>query len=186
MSKRLTAAEATDRKLALFRLASQLVANDVELRTAADGVIASKNTLRFNCLNMEYRTLTEVAADPTLDRLNVVKDTEDPNWFISVGELRALVQPQHDQVVAGAYAPPDPYAKDLAALRSAEATPESTFEEEWKKRRLAGFEAEARQRDAHVAAHPLPRMRASELADYEPPDPYAAGIKALQAKESRR
>jgi hypothetical protein len=137
-------------------------------------------------MKLEFETLAEIVADPTLDDNDLVKDVTDPGWYVTVGELRDIIQPQNDQIVAGAYLPPDPYAKDLAALRAAEATPESTFEEEWKKRRLSEFEAEARQRDAHIATHPSPpRLTTAELKTYAPPDPWKADLEKLRERDAR-
>jgi hypothetical protein len=45
---------------------------------------------------------------------------------------------------AGEFAPPNPYAREIAAIRAAEATSESRFEEQYKARRLREFEAEWR------------------------------------------
>lgn len=84
------------------------------------------------------------------------------------------------------YAPPDPYA-GISALRAATATPEQTFEERWKADRLRALTAEHTRLEALIAASP--RMTAAGEADrakYTPPDPYAAGIKALREKEARR
>jgi hypothetical protein len=89
-----------------------------------------------------------------------------------------------------AYAPPDPYAKDIAAMRAAEATPESTFEEKWKADRLRDLAGEDDRLATLRAARGIPEPRlavlsAADLAAYATPDPYAAGIKALQAKEAK-
>jgi hypothetical protein len=84
------------------------------------------------------------------------------------------------------YAPPDPFTRELAVLKAASATPLSTFEDEYKASRREALATESHQRDDHFAAHPSPRLTLAELADYAAPDPYAAGIKALQLKENHR
>jgi hypothetical protein len=76
---------------------------------------------------------------------------------------------------------------DVASkLRAATATSLSRFADEWKAERLRDLEREAAEVAAEVAA--VPRMTAAEQADlasYRPPDPYAAGIKALREKKTR-
>ncbi len=78
--------------------------------------------------------------------------------------------------------PPDPYAAGISALRAAESTPESRFAERYANMRRREFQLEA-------ATDFMPlRLTAAEEADlaaYEPPDAYAAGIKALHAKQAR-
>jgi hypothetical protein len=77
-------------------------------------------------------------------------------------------------------AAPDPYAPGLAKLRSATSTPESRFEEQWKAERFAEVERFAEL----VGEHRFPRLSDDELKAYAPPDPYAAGLRAI--KEARR
>jgi hypothetical protein len=84
--------------------------------------------------------------------------------------------------LAAAAKAPDPYAAPLAAMRAAAATPLRKFEDDFKAARLAGLEAT---RTALAADEPEARVGAVELAAYAPPDPYAAGLKALRAKETR-
>ena len=83
------------------------------------------------------------------------------------------------------YALPDPYAAGIAQLKAASATPLSTFEDEYKASRLAALAASSRRLENHFAATPSPRLTAADLADYRALNSYAAGIKALQAKEAK-
>jgi hypothetical protein len=85
------------------------------------------------------------------------------------------------------YTAPDPYAAPIATLRAAERrTAEERFAEQYKAERTRELDAERAEIDAHIAATPAPRLTTAELAAYVAPDPYAAGIKALQLKEARR
>jgi hypothetical protein len=83
------------------------------------------------------------------------------------------------------YTPPDSYAADLAKLRAASATPDTLFAERYAADRLRALDLEHKEIDAHIAAAPQPRLSAAEDAEFAPPDPYAAGIKALQLREAR-
>jgi len=79
---------------------------------------------------------------------------------------------------------PDPYAKDIAALRAASEhrTPEQTFEAEYKVTRFAALAAEHERLDAHLAAHPSPpRLTTAEVKSYAPPDPYKADLDKLRS-----
>jgi hypothetical protein len=82
------------------------------------------------------------------------------------------------------FTPPDAFAADIIKRREAEPTPESRFAEQYKAARLRELDAEHAEIDASIAAAPQPRLTAAELAEWDPPDPYAAGIKALQLKEA--
>lgn len=78
------------------------------------------------------------------------------------------------------------YAAGIAQLRAAEATPASRFADAYKAVRLRELDIEYAEQDAFRAAQPAPRvLSTAELKNFEPPDPYAAGIKALQLKEIR-
>lgn len=80
------------------------------------------------------------------------------------------------------YEAPNSYDREISAMRAASATPEQDFEKQWKAERTLEIE----QTHAALDAEELqPRMTAAELAEYAPPDPYAAGIKALQQRETR-
>jgi hypothetical protein len=82
--------------------------------------------------------------------------------------------------------PMDAYGPALKALREATATPESRLEDQWKTDRLRELDIEYKHVATIRAAQPQrPRLTAAELAKYTPPDPFAEGIKALQAKENR-
>jgi hypothetical protein len=84
------------------------------------------------------------------------------------------------------FTPLDPYAASLATLKAAAATPLSTFEDEYKASRLRELAVTRAALDAHFAAATGLRLTAAELAEIpDPPDPYAAGIKALQLKAAR-
>lgn len=102
-------------------------------------------------------------------------------------ELRTAV-PQNTVTAAEDYTPRDPYEPYLSTLRAAAPTPESKANDDYKIARTLELAAEATELDAHIAATPQARMTAAELAEYEPVDSYAEGIKALQAqalKEAR-
>lgn len=82
------------------------------------------------------------------------------------------------------YTPPDPYAKQLRA--AAERTDADSWEDRWKEQRtreLEQFHFDLLMEDA-VERERAPRLTTAELAPYEPPNPYDAGIKAAQAKEA--
>ena len=61
-----------------------------------------------------------------------------------------MTAPQDDSTTGASsiadYAPPDPYAKGLAALRAATETPAARFEREWKTNRLREFQEEWEER----------------------------------------
>ena len=87
------------------------------------------------------------------------------------------------------YSPKDPFAADIAAMRAAEATPESRFEDAYKAARLRELAAEdaevAQLRAAHearIAATSSSRFTAAELQEFAPPNPYEADLKALRDK----
>ena len=77
---------------------------------------------------------------------------------------------------------PDPYARHLQAMRTANATQSTTFESKWKADRLADMEATRRALDAE---EPAPRLIAAELAPYRAPNAFEAGLQALREKEAR-
>jgi hypothetical protein len=79
-------------------------------------------------------------------------------------------------------AAPNPYEQGLKTLRAATATDASRFEDEWKASRLRELEATRTALDAET---PEPRLTTAELAEWTPPNAYAAGIKALQMKEHK-
>lgn len=197
---------------------------------------------------LEYSTLADIAADPSLDDLDLVKCDDNPDWQMTVRELRAAQEASLDQRTSferelgrrvggpvrvlttnanlgtGTYTidgttpkpftftgttiltptfvgtvnaggplkgqvgeptpSPDPYAKDLAALRAASATPLSTFEAEWKAERTREFERTR----ATLDAEPLePRLTAAERAEVpDPPNPWKEGIALLRERDARR
>jgi hypothetical protein len=82
------------------------------------------------------------------------------------------------------FTPVDPYAEGLKRLRAATLTPAQEFAERYAAEGLAALAAEydevAALRAAHEARQTTPKPRvlsAAELAAYEPPDPYAEGLK---------
>jgi hypothetical protein len=79
--------------------------------------------------------------------------------------------------------PPDPYAEGLKRLRATAETLAPTFEDAWKAARRDALAAEYANHAARAEPTRLPRLTAAQLAQYAPPDIYAAGIKALQSKE---
>ena len=79
------------------------------------------------------------------------------------------------------YEPPDPYAPHLAEIRAASSTPMSKFEDQYKAQREAEFAQERAERERYAAERPAVRtLSAADLKQYEPPDPYAAELKALK------
>jgi hypothetical protein len=98
-------------------------------------------------------------------------------------------EPSLPQNAVTTAAAPRPYDAPLKARVAANVTPEREFENTYKARRLAEFAAEYARTDAHREANPSPRLTAAEAAEfherYRAPDPYAAGLKALRAKEKR-
>ena len=85
------------------------------------------------------------------------------------------------------YSPKDPFAADIAAMRAAEATPESRFEDAYKAARLCELADEDAQvaqlraaHEARLAATSPPRFTAAELEKFDPPDPYAEDIRKLR------
>src|SRR5262249_51790404 len=80
-------------------------------------------------------------------------------------------------------AAPDGYAPALAAMRAAAAS-EPTFEDEWKRKRQAEFDAE----HARIAAAaPEPRvLSADDRAKYRAPEPYSIALaKRLAAEKTK-
>jgi hypothetical protein len=130
-------------------------------------------------MSREYRTLSDFAADPTLDDDVVVKDEARPDWSITVGELRAAHAASSADEQPASYAAPDSFAPHLAALKAASATPASDFETTYKAQRMAEFAAEDAQIAAMRAARgmPEPTLRVltnEELSEFAPPNPYLA------------
>jgi hypothetical protein len=118
------------------------------------------------------RTLLDIVNDPDVHPFYKDLIAKDPELS---AELRRELR---------AYAPPDPYAKDLAALKAASAaTDAETFEDAWKKRRMLELNAEYRRFRGHIDANPTPR--AAEGKSYAPPDPYEADIKRLRERDAR-
>ena len=92
------------------------------------------------------------------------------------GDLRAC----HDGGDLDTYRAPDPY--QLAGLRAASATPESTFEVGWKAERLRELDAERTRRDAGAAAYPRLRLTAAELSPYAAPDGYRIALDKMRSE----
>jgi hypothetical protein len=205
-------------------------------------------------MKLEFQTLTDIAADTTLDDGDLVKDVDDPNFCITVGALRcaqaidaeqrrawereigrrigaaATIIAVNDNLGTGTFKTlgphglptskpftfsgsviltpafagtvnaggplkgevgkvtpaPDPYQKELAALRAASATPETTFEDSLKADRMRDLAAEHRRLDAHVDAHRAETLRtAAGRQSYPPPNPYEGGIKQLRERDAR-
>ena len=101
-------------------------------------------------------------------------------------EVRNLQHPMEHHNVKDDYTPaPDPYAADLAKLRSATSTPLRDFEDRYRQERLAALDAEHRAMDAYIAAHPRPRLTTAELAEFKATDPYAVSLTTLRASTDR-
>jgi hypothetical protein len=138
------------------------------------------------CASCTAKRRAAVAEQPELDDDAYVQFVGDKTRY-SVCELRAAeavsVDQAHEDIVP---LPPDPWGPGLAAMRAASATPPPTFEDKWKADRLAALAIEHAKIDAHIAVHPSPpRLTTAELKTYAPPNPYEAGIKALQAKKAK-
>jgi hypothetical protein len=108
----------------------------------------------------------------------------------SRGSLRVGIHHhQEDDKMEHDYAPVDGYASALKARAASETqTPAehlAAFEEQWKAARLRDLDAEHAETDAHLAPTSTPRLPTAELAEFKPPNPYEAGIKALREKERR-
>jgi hypothetical protein len=89
-------------------------------------------------------------------------------------------QPAPETDTETTYAPPDPYAPGIAALRTAAPAPEDdTVATRYRAERLAALKATT---IALEAEPPAPPLTAADRATYAAPDPYAAGIKALRDK----
>ena len=87
---------------------------------------------------------------------------------------------RHDGGDLDTYRAPDPY--DLAGLRVASATPESTFEDGWKAERLRELDAERARRDGGPATNPRPRLTVAELSMYAPPDSYRIALDKMRSE----
>jgi hypothetical protein len=95
--------------------------------------------------------------------------------------LKNVCSKELEDTLTKSYRPVDPYLAGLTAMRAAEATALSTFEDGLKRSRLADLKAEYERHDAAIAARPrAPRLTAAELAKYASPDPYAEGIRKLR------
>ena len=81
---------------------------------------------------------------------------------------------RQEDTVKNDYTPPDSYAPSLAKLRAANATPESTFAEQYKADRLRELDAEYARVELRAAQQPRPCLTAAELATFSPPNPYAS------------
>ena len=149
--------------------------------------------------------LAEICATKRFADDVVVRTPDDKNWSTTVGKLRSLsadvlasasnaatwsearailnVGTIAQLRAAGDFPAPDIYAADLAKLKTASATSES-FEEAWKRDRLAALDAEYRRLDAHIDAHPTPRTAEGGESHPPPPNPHEAGIKALRERST--
>jgi hypothetical protein len=79
----------------------------------------------------------------------------------------------------------DACTEHLKQIRSAAATPESRFEERFKDMRAREFARQRTAIEASIAAAPLPRFTAAELAECAAPDPWGEEIRAMQARDAR-
>jgi hypothetical protein len=109
----------------------------------------------------------------------------------SLTTLRAAADAVHTtDYTAPDYDPPNGYTAPLAEIRAAEETSSgqrsatSTFADRYRREGLRDLQET---RDALDADPPQPfgRLTDAELGD-DPPDPYAAGIRALQEQERRQ
>jgi hypothetical protein len=103
-----------------------------------------------------------------------------PSQCPKCDEHFAALQGQDDDIPHA----PDPYESGLKKLRTAHATAESTFAADYRQRGLRDLQAMRDKLDAEQPER-APRLTAAELSQYAPPDPYAAGLKALREREKR-
>jgi hypothetical protein len=95
----------------------------------------------------------------------------DPSLAKGIDDLVSDMEERH----MNSYAPPDPFAASLAALRAAATAAPESFEDRWKAERLRQLAAEQAALDEFVAT--APRMTAAmeaDLARFAPPNPYAS------------
>jgi hypothetical protein len=96
------------------------------------------------------------------------------------GELRTSEENNVNNDIPTA---PNPYEGGLKKLRTAHATSESTFAADYRQRGLRDLQAMRARLDVEQCK--LQHLTAEELSAFTPPNPYAAGIKALQEKKKR-
>jgi len=97
-------------------------------------------------------------------------------------ELRTAELRTAENNDAKSYAPPDPYAYELKTLRTAATSRLSVYESKFRALRLAALQETRAALDSETPESP---MSAAELSKFPPPNPYAAGIKALRDKKTR-
>lgn len=94
----------------------------------------------------------------------------------------AGVQPSVEKKARFGERVPNAWDHDLAALRAATSTPESTFEEKLKADRMRAVTAT---RAALDAESPAPRLTTAELSAFTAPDPYRDGLSKLRERDAR-
>jgi hypothetical protein len=116
---------------------------------------------------------------------NIVTDVDEADLARAAasGQLRAMGVEALS--AAEEFTPEDSYREGIARLKAANATPLSTFEDQYKAARLRELDAEHPRLAEHVAAEPRPRLTAAEVAKFKAPDPYRDGLSALKLKENR-
>jgi len=92
---------------------------------------------------------------------------------VTIHQDDGLASRTAEQKQSASYAPPDPYARDVASLRAAESP---AFEDSYKADRMR----DVMRTRATLDAMPKGRLTAAELSAYAASDPWAAGIQALK------
>jgi hypothetical protein len=98
----------------------------------------------------------------------------DPEYHAKRAAKRALQLRTNKEKPMTDYAPPDSYAPSISALRAANATPASRFEEQYKADRLREIDEQHAAWAAKPKPKPLRALTAAELAASVPPNPYAS------------
>src|SRR5262245_3405566 len=185
----MTDEEVTERKLALFRMAAQLVSNDATLRARSAPSAEQQRAFGLELGRRDrgfMRVVTVGDGAGTYEARDGDATVTKTFTFSGVSILTPKYEPAASAVTAASsYEAPDPYRREVAARAAASSTELSTFESRWKADRLRDLAAGHERVDAHLAATPPTRMTTAELATARPPDPYAAGIKQLQKENAR-
>jgi hypothetical protein len=81
-----------------------------------------------------------------------------------------------------AYTPPNPWAKGIAEIRAALATPETKAAERFQTERLRDLSTESTTLETLRAAHAARSLPLGDLSAYQAPNPYEAALKARGAR----
>jgi hypothetical protein len=92
-----------------------------------------------------------------------------------------FAKPGNAVTTAEGFAPPDPYQREIAQLKAAEATDLSRFEDAYKRASLDDAMAMRAKLDC-VEPRRMTAAEEAELAQYAPPDPYKAGLDKMRSE----